>query len=157
MSGVAERKFLGPIRPKRQQAGNLLAQLRKIVSDASPLFGQNFGPHNQFHHFLSRKRKKMLAVAQSEVASFPLPAEEQKGNSKAACTNCRQSHVACSHELPCSRCKVIFRQKKKKNEKRCVCISNNKPVFKKKTKKQKKDSRLGWFLPLFATQTKNRL
>ena len=118
MSGVAERKFLGPIRPKRQQAGNLLAQLRKIVSDASPLFGQNFGPHNQFHHFLSRKRKKMLAVAQSEVASFPLPAEEQKGNSKAACTNCRQSHVACSHELPCSRCKVIVTPNKKTNKTR---------------------------------------
>jgi len=32
------------------------------------------------------------------------PDNAENGNSRTACTNCRQSHVACSHELPCARC-----------------------------------------------------
>jgi len=50
----------------------------------------------------------MLAVvSEAHSTSFPQAEEGQKGNNKAACTNCRQSHVACSHEMPCSRCKTL--------------------------------------------------
>ena len=65
-----------------------------------------------------QKRRKEPSPPRAMLSAvFAQPAEpsplvddasdaSRQANTKAACTNCRQSHVACSHEMPCARCKV---------------------------------------------------